>query len=349
MHLQHLIKCGLFFLFIFALTPAQAQRDTVRYIKSPYRAEYTPHFKLGQFKRGFFNDSLKTTLNILEGKHKNLWSRQDSLQFAQTSLKTGNEALSEYYYDHLNVSLKTEEAYWYDQLIIFYLNKEYKQAIRFINKESPMVLEFSRIYFFKKIFKAKIQQEADDKWHKKNEIFDWKVDSSLLKLDRDDPQFQKSVTQPLRNLEFVLQKLVAFVHKDDPILANSFKEMGYLIETYFNLTHAYIAYSIGRHYNKRDKRILNRLNDIKSQLAEKKHKIPNFRRYFPRTEHWRFEYKVLKEKVISAREDTTEYIKPTTMREKEEPVFPFPYQLVTIGGILILFLLVLLLLRSKKK
>lgn len=325
------------------------QRDTLRYVKSPYRSEYTPHFKLTQFKRGFSEDSLKIALDSLQSKPKNFWTRTDSLHFAKISLETGNRSLSEYYFDQLKLNVKTEENYWYDHLIIHYLNGEYKKGVNEITQESPMILQYSRIYFFKKIFEAKANQQADEKWYKTHRVFNWDVDTSLHALKKDSPEFQEKVISPLRNLEFVLKKIVAHVHEDDIILASACREMGQIIEGHLNLTHAYIAFSLGRHYNKRDKALLEDLSAVKNRITEKKYKIPNFRKYFPRIEKWRFEYEVLKEKVIYAKSDTNTYVEREAMKEAEEPLITFPHQYIVIGGLAVMILLLALILKPQKR
>ena len=348
MHLRQRTKWLIFIASLLLSGASYAQNDTIRYVKSPYRAEYTPHFALGKFKRGFSNDSLKMSLDSLETKPRTMWSRHDSLQFAQISLKTGNKILSQYYYDHLKPDVDKEFDYWSDQLIIFYLNKAYLRASNFITKESPMILEFSKIYFFKQIFEAQIAQSKDDKWYKTHSVLNWETDSTLLDLERESPEFMEKVTYPLKNLESVLQKLISYVHEEDAIIASCCQEMGHQIEFYFNFTHAYLAYSLGRHYNKRDKDLLDDLKSVKAKMTERKYKIPNFRKYFPRIEYWRFEYKMLKEKVMFEKNDTTTYVTPNTMKPEKEPLITFPHQLIVIGGIFVFIVILSLILKPKK-
>ena len=124
--------------------------------------------------------------------------------------------------------------------------------------------------------------------------------------------------------------------------------MGHIIENYLNLSNAFIAYSLGRHYNKKDKALLDDLEEVKLKMTEKKYKIPNFRKHFPRIEEWRFEYKVLKEKVMLAKSDTNEYVTPKTMKPPKEPLINFPPQLIVIGGIFVFLIVLSLLLKVKK-
>lgn len=325
------------------------QRDTVKYIKSPYRKEYTPHFELSTFKRGFASDSLKIVLDDLESKPRTTWSRNDSLEFAQISLKTGNIKLSKYYFDHLKIDLKHEEEAWFDQLMVYYVNEDYEAGLQKIIKDSPMILEYSKMYFFKKIFSAQVAQKEDPSWFETNIVFDWTLDTNLMKMDRKSPQFQQKVTEPLRNLEYDLKKIISYVHDDDPVLSSALREMGHIIDGYFNLTHTYIAYSIARHYNKKDKALMGDLAYVKARINQKKYKLPNFRKYFPRIEKWRFEYNVLKEKVILEQADTNKYVIPKTMKKKEEPLITFPHQLIVLGGIAFLIILLALILRPRNK
>lgn len=349
MHLQQLIKSFLVIGCVCIAINTFGQRDSISYIKSPYRVEYTPHFELNTFKRGFHKDSLKLALDSLEEKPRTSWSRKDSLNFARISLKTGNLKLSEYYFNHLSVDLKKEETYWYDHLMVHYRKGEFKGGLDVIKKESPLIVEFSKMYFFKKIFQADIQQQKNPDWFETNIVFGWITDTVLLAMDRKSPEFQSKVTRPLRNLEWVLKEIVIYVWDDDPVLAASFREMGHIIFAYFNLSHAYIAYSLARHYNKRDKAILEEVRYVKSRLNQKKYKVPNFRKYFPRVEKGRFEYEVLKEKVIFAQNDTNRYVVPQTMKPPPKPLISFPHQYIVLGGLALMIILLAIILKPRKK
>jgi hypothetical protein len=341
----------LFFLLIlfFVANSSFGLRDSIKYINSPYRQESTPHFQFGQFKRGFSNNLLKNQLDSLEAKPRIQWSRLDSLKFAQISLETGNKNLSKFYFQNLKVDYKHEEDYWFDELMIDYLNEDYHRALDKIKKKSPMTLEFSKIYFFKKIIEAEIQNKADDKWYKENKVLNWEIDTTLFSLDKDDPKFQENVIMPLKNLEYVLDKIIAYVYEDDPIIANTCQEMAAIIEAHLSLSQAYIALSLGRHYNKWDKDILADVKAVKAKMTQKKYKIPNFRKYFPRIEYWRFDYQMLKEEIILEKNDSTEYIIPKNMNEKPPPTISFPPQLIVVGGIFVFFLLILIFLKTRKK
>ena len=349
MHLQQLIKSFLVIGCICLSINAFSQNDSIRYVKSPYRSEYTPHFELTIFKRGFHKDSLSLALDSLEAKPRTSWSRIDSLNFARISLKTGRLELAEYYFEHLSVDLKNEEKYWYDHLMVHYLKGQFQEGIDVISSESPLIIEYSRMYFFKKIFQAELEQQKDPKWFETNIVFDWLTDTVLLAMDKKSPEFQAKVTKPLRNLEWVLKEIVIYVWDDDQVLAASFREMGHIIYAYFNLSHAYIAYSLARHYNKKDKAILEEVRYVKSRLNQKKYKVPNFRKYFPRVEKGRFEYDVLKEKVIFAQNDTNVYVVPQTMKPSPEPIISFPHQYIVLGGLAFMIILLALILKPRKK
>ncbi|MCB9223396.1 MAG: hypothetical protein R2780_11755 [Crocinitomicaceae bacterium] len=348
MHLRLLIKSILILFPILFTTQVRAQKDTIEYIHSLYRNEYTPYFKLHTFKRGFSNDSLKLALDSLEARPRNSWSRHDSLRFAQISLRTGNKALSQYYFDQLNTDFGKEEEFWYDELMIYYLNDDFKGGLKKIKEDSPMIMEHSTIFFMKKIFQAKLEQQKNNKWYKTNRVLNWDVDSSYNSLDKESPEFYEAVIHPLENLEFALQKIISYKYEDDPIIANSCAEMGHIIEGHLSMTQAYIAYSLGRHYNKWDKHILEDLKSVKAKMTKKKYKIPNFRKYFPRIEYWRFDYKMLKEQIMEARADTNVYVQPTTMKPKEEPLLKFPHQYIVLGGLLLFIILIALFLKSRK-
>lgn len=346
---MRLINSLILALLITTTSSSVAQNDTIIRADSPYRSEYNPWFKFTKFKRGFDSDSLKLALDILEGKPRKSWSRMDSLNFARTSLQTGNIRLANYYFQHLNVNYDTENEFWWEEMVIHILHEDYDLGIERIHQESPGIYEFSKIYFIDKILQGYKSQKKEPKWYKTHKVLGWELDSTLFHINKEDILFERQIIRPLRNLDFVLKLLIHYIHDEDPILANSCKEMGVILEHNVSLTQAYIAYSLGRHYNKWDKTILTELKNVKIKLSNKKYKIPIFRRYFPRIEHWRFEYEVLKEKIILQRQDTIPKNAPKLMLPKEEEKAPFPLEFIIIGGILIIFIFVALFIKTKRK
>lgn len=323
------------------------QNDSIVRPTSPYRTEYNPWYKLTTFKRGFHGDSLTLTLDKLEAKPREDWSRMDSLDFAQASLHTGNIPLSEYYFERLNLDYDRDGDFWWDQMLIYILNKDYELGIESIHKSSPGILEFSKIYFLDKMLLAYIANNETDKWYKTGNVFNWEIDSTLFDIDKKSPRFQTEVIDPLKNLDFVLRELIHFIHEDDPVISKACFEMGVIFENHISLTQAYIAYSLGRQYNKSDKTLLNSIKQVKGKLSLKKYKIPNFRKYFPKIKQWRFEYEVLKEKIYP-QNDTVSVKNLPLMVPVEEIELPFPPELIILTGILILFILVLFFLKTKK-
>ncbi len=140
-----------------------------------------------------------------------------------------------------------------------------------------------------------------------------------------------------------------YVHEDDQVIARAFNDLGVVLEKYVSLSQAYIAYSIGRNYNKRDKEILENIRIVKAKLQLKNYKIPNFRKYFPRIDEWRFDYDILKEKIIQEQNDTIQKHPPILRKEEEKELLPFSPEFIFPLGILALFLLILFFLKSRKK
>lgn len=346
---MQLIKICFYISVLILSTVGFGQSDSIRTVSSPYKTEYNPWFKLTTYQRGYDSDELKQKLDSLEAKPRRKWSRLDSLNFAQTSLRTGELELSSYYFHHLNVDFDEESEFWWSFMVVNLLNEDYDEGIENLHKNSPGIIEFSKLHFLDRLFIAYRAEKKDPKWHKENSIFKWEVDSTLLQLDKSSPEFEEEVIIPLLNLDEVLKLLIHFIHEDDPILAHACYEMGVILEAYISYTEAYNAYSIARHYNKWDKEIGSALKGAKANLNKKKYKIPIFTRIFPTTKKWRFDYDLLKEKIISERNDTIAKNTPQLLVKQEEKGIGFPTEYTTIGGIFVMFLFVLIFLKTRKK
>ncbi len=341
------------FIFLFAsIQGFSVESDSVSsyQVHSRYHHENNPWFKFGTFKRGFDSKELKLVLDSLESKPRRVWSRHDSLTFARTSLQTGNTALSDYYFNAIDVNFDSEKDFWYDHITIHVINGDYQGGIDLLHKAKAGIIEFTPLYFYLKILEAKINYRNDPKWFKTNKVLDWKVDSTLFSMNKNSDEFEQKFIKPLRNLEFVLKNIIHYVHEDDHTLAMTCFEMGQILEFHVSLTQSYIAYSLGRHYNKRDKELLNETKHIKAKLMKKNYKIPIFRKYFPRIEYWRFDYNVLKEKVILEKNDTIKKVYPDLMQPKEnKDIISFPKEYIVLGGLFLMIIAVIFFLKTKGK
>lgn len=348
MHLRASTSIILLLILLMSGGSAKATSDTTNYITSPYRVQYNPWFEFKRFQRGYDLDSITVILDSLQAKSKRVWHRQDSLAFASASLHANNFDLARHYFEQIKVDQEEDGHYWWDRLLIFILENEYEDALDFIQENNPGILQHSKLFFIQRILVAKVKHAKDPKWYKTHSIFNWEVDSTLSYYENKE-RFTENVVKPLNNCNWVIHFLVRHIHEDDPILSRACYEMGRVLEAYGNWSQAYIAYSLARHYNKRDKEILNQTKEVKAKLLSKMYKVPNFRKYFPRTKKHRLDYEVLKEQIIAARNDTTDKQKPLYLVPVDEFELPFPVELIYVVGIGIIFLMLLLFLRSKKR
>lgn len=339
---------------VFLLIPfcgLSQERDSSMFtITSKYKAEYSPNFKFNTFNRGGDKQKLKSKLEALSRKVKSKWTFQDSFSFAKSNLLVGNITLGKYYLKNLDLNPKTNETENTHYLCSFYLNKEYKEGNNKLKKDYLRVLQYSKIYFLKQLFNCQDSLSKNNSWYKTNgDVFEFNIDSTMKEISRNDDRYTDQIIAPLKTATSLLEIIVAYVHEDDPILACAFNNIGEVLEQHVSLSQAYIAYSIGRNYNKKDKQILENIKIVKSKLISKNYKVPNFRKYFPKTEKGRFDYEILKEKIIFEQNDTIPKHKPILLRKKEKVNLPFPVDAIVPAGLVILFLLILVFVRSKRK
>ena len=311
-----------------------------------YKKEYNPYFSFGKFQRGVNSDSLAQKLDILENKEKSTWNLQDSLQFAEISLLTNNVELSHYYLSNL---LKNHPKYI--QIIHLHLINSY---IQFDYKTIESIVNYNYIRpkntfdeFFIAILKAQKLRFENDSIVK--HVFNFK-NANLPENTKGSIPYQSNIITPLNSAKKVLEYFVMYVHKEDPIIGQCFNEMGEILEEHVSLNQAYIAYSIARIYDKKDKNILENVKRIKAKHVQQNYNTPNFRKFFPRIEFWRFDYEMLKEKIIFEKNDTIPKYIPNIIQEEKELIhLPLPYDALIPIGIFFLFLVFIIFTKSKKK
>lgn len=346
MRLAFLIKYSLILCFSLSLS-TYAQSDTSIYkIKHTLRKEYSRYFKFDIFRRGLDNKLTSDRLDSLSITPKNEWTKTDSLSFAQTNILAKNHKLARHYYSHLTIDPIKEYNQNIDLLCLNYLDKSYLKGLEKIEKDYPKIKQKSELYYFKKIFEYQDSTKGQSNWYKKNtSVFRFNLDSTIRLTRKNNTEY----ITPLINASSALRMFVFYINDDDQILSRAFRDIGITLENYVSLTQAYIAYSIGRNYNKSDHQLIEDLKRIKSKLIKKNFSIPIFRRYFPKTKKGRFNYDILKEKIIEEQSDTIPKHIPNFESKIKKIDTPFSPDYIMPIGFLIIFILLLIFLKTKKK
>ena len=310
---------------------------------SKYNKEYNPYFKFNKFKRGINSDKIAVQLDVLDNKPKSNWTFDDSLEFAELSLLTQNFDLSQYYLECIAKSHILNDKTKRLLLIDCYLTENFEAGEKLIAKSFNNSSEFDK--YLKDVFLARKNYLESGQVQEK--IFD--ILPEDIDIEKGSNNFESQVILPLEKARDVIEFYVLHIHEDDPIIAKCFSEIGQVLEKHVSLNQAYIAYSIARIYDNHDKAILENVKRIKSKHVKKNYNTPKFRNYFPRIEYWRFDYEILKEKIIQEKNDTIPKFPPPLLAQKEDDSLPIPKDLLVPLGIFIILLLFLIFTRSKKQ
>lgn len=346
MHLVFHIKSILLLWFSLSIV-TYAQTDSTDYkVKHTLRKEYSKYFKFDIFKRGLDNKTITNRLDSLSNKSKHDWTKKDSLSFAQTNILAGNYELAHHYYSNLSIDPILEFNQNIDKLCLGYLSKRYKETILELEMDYPNIKPFSELYYLKKIFSFQDSTHQKSNWYKSNQsVFVFNIDSNT----RVNRKNNKEIITPILNATSSLKRIVFYINDNDQIISRAFRDIGYTLENHVSLTQAYIAYNIGRNYNKSDKQLIEDIKRIKAKLIKKNYTIPIFRKYFPKTKKGRFNYEILKEKIINEQNDTIPKYIPNFESEGTGYDLPFTPDFIVPIGFLIIFVLLLLFLKTKKK
>lgn len=341
MFLQRITKHILLLPVFAALTVATAQPFQTR----KYSTEYNPYFKFTKFERGEKSEVLAKKLDLLEAKEKSNWTINDSIDFAEISLLTQNIQLSKYYLEKLEANKHLSKYAVRLLLMDCYLERDFKKGNTIVQKHFNLHNQEDK--FFVAIFKSHqnfIQNNVVDSL-----IFHC-IPQNITGIKKGSESFSNEIIKPLERANEALKFYVKFIHEDDPIIARAFNEIGRILEEHVSLNQAYIAYSIARIYNTKDKEILDNVKQIKAKHVAKNYNTPKFRTYFPRIEDWRFDYEILKEKIIQELKDTIPKTSPNLLApKKEKPPIPVPVDMLIPIGIGFILLLFAIFTRIKKK
>ncbi|MFK8046467.1 MAG: hypothetical protein AB8B72_13305 [Crocinitomicaceae bacterium] len=311
---------------------------------SKYNSEYNPYFKFKKFERGEKSEILSQKLDKLKEKEKTEWNLTDSIEFAEISLLTSNVELSHYYLENVVKQNRFSKKSVLLLVMDCYIENDFKTGKKTI--DSHFNMQDLRDQYMSSIFYAHETHQTTGQ-----------VDSLIFNISKPNfktikkgsEEFKNLILKPLSEATASLRFFVKFIHENDPVLARGFNEIGQLLEYNISINQAYIAYSIARIYNSKDKEILENVKRIKAKHVQKNYNTPKFRTYFPRIEYWRFDYDILKEKIIREKNDTVPRIEPPLYTKNETTKFPFPIDILVPVGISTILLLFLIFTRSRKK
>ncbi len=340
MCLQHITRI---FFCLFGLLIFSNHTSAQTFQMERYDTEYSPYFKFRFFKRGEKSEIIRQELDKLEQIDKVNWTFDDSLKFAEISLKTGNTELAKYYTDHLSSHNPVNWSLLKLSVIICYTQKDIPRTKQLVDMHFKDARFQSEDYFLKKILLSIDPDENADQpilgiWNEK-----------LTTLRKGSAAYKEKIISPITNARNALEFYVFYIHENDPRLANCFNELGLVLQNKVSLNQAYIAYSIARTYNKKDADILENVKRIKAKHIKRNYNTPNFRKYFPRIEYWRFDYEILKEKIISEKNDTIPKFTPNLVGPTNLIETPFPKDVIIPVGFIILIILILIFTKPERK
>ena len=339
MFLLRIIKILSIGIFFFAFQFGNAQS----FQTSKYNKEHNPYFKFETFERGVKSEILSKKLDRLELKSKANWTIEDSIEFAEISLLTKNTALSQYYLESIVGDNHYSKHAIRLLLMDCYIDNDFVTGDKIIDKYFDLNNRedkyFSSIYFsHKKLIEKK----------KTDTVIFGILPRGNASIVKGSEHFYRNIISPVETANSALRFYVKFIHEDDPILARAFNEIGIVLWKHVSLNQAYVSFNIARIYNSKDKEILENVKSIKAEHVNNNYNTPKFRTYFPRIEYWRFDYDILKEKIIREKNDTIPKFTPKLIQPVQKKSFPFSLDILIPIGIGVILLLFLIFTKSKK-
>ena len=346
-------------LLVFGISFGQTEpdkKDEKRYKPNPYKplkSEPYQFFKFKKFKRHFDLKGIDASLDSLEKKSPSDWSLQDSLRLLSNLAKIKDYDQSYEIYNKIG-----------ENRVVIYDYELAKDLIyTFKNKDRPDLslkvidvcldsafIDTLSYEFMSAIHQARLNEAVDWRWLLDNSILEFPTDTILPYRKKNDAFYTDSILLPLEKLDAILKDEVLYTPKNDPIISEVFYEIGFYLEHVGSNTQAYIAYSLGKLYNRSNNKTSKRIRIVKDRLISKKYRIPGVRKYFPKYEKGRFNYELLKKKILEEQLDTIPQQPLPTMQPvvKKDLAPKFPKILLLIGALFLVLIFVLFFVKTKK-
>lgn len=345
------------FLFVFGVVFSQDEETKPKgYKPNPYKPlknEPYQFFKFKKFERHFDLRQIDKSLDSLDHKPKDQWHVDDSIVLFSNLAKI--KKYEEAYDIYKRIGKERFEVSDYatakDLIYTFKQQSRPDLSLEIIDEclEKGFVDTLSH-HWMHSIHEARQNKAVDWRFLLDNDILEFPVDTILPYRKKNDQFYKDSIMIPLEKLDAILKDEVLYTPENDVIIAEVFYEIGHYLEKTGTSTQAYVAYSLARIYNKSDFKASKRIRIVKDRLIKKKYRIPGVRRLFPKYKKGRFNYEILKKKVIEAQKDTLPKQPLPTMKPvvKKDYVPKFSGLLLTIIGVVLVLLFVLIFVKTKK-
>ncbi|MCB0476839.1 MAG: hypothetical protein KDC84_01675 [Crocinitomicaceae bacterium] len=308
-----------------------------------YRKEKIKYFEFEPFERSF--TGVDESMDTLVQKDSKLWGYEDSLQYAINVAKLGD------YSRAYNLLKKIPLKYTNNQdaahlTMIYQLNQRYDIAEKWLKRFKADTPELKNA---KRIWLHMIQLRKDLRDLKKNlkyeTVFEIHDKKHYSEAEKNSDVFLREVIHPLEGGELVMRFHIQYIDQRDPVLAKLAVEMGDVIRQHLSLTMTYVAYSLGKHYHDSADNA-KRVKAIKKEINDAKYEVIPLKNFFPKKRKSRFNPETIKE--LHKEENVTKYKLPPFEKEEEESFWMSKGFIVTTG-LLVILLLVILFVKTRKK
>lgn len=241
----------------------------------------------------------------LESKKRAEWNQKDSLFYAYELTYLGNYDKALLYF--LGVKTDTIREKQGTQLLQLTLRKTKRydrlRDVIIQSSDAKKVIEL-------RLRLITVRQFVEDRtWNFQDSlIFPFLKDSTHYQAV-SNLDYLKNQLLPLANdLKAALEYDVLLSDVRDPILSSAFKEYGDFLTKYAYASSAYIAYSIARHYDKRNSTLAKTLRESKRRLDNENYLIPSIREVFGKIRTDYYDFKTYSELDLNSLEDTEKFI-----------------------------------------
>lgn len=250
----------------------------------PPSRENTKYFTFRKFDRQPIPpEFIERNIKQLKKSSFENWTAIDSLYYAYelTYLKNYDHALS--YFNKLNTDTLTNNT----------LVELYHLTLRKTGRFQTLVNSIDNLIQLqpKKIKVLKIRKRlAEVRLYKRD--LDWNLDSKVIFSNLDDsiyhnfkpfsPAVLKKTIPKVKAYDAALRIDTRYSDDTDRVLSKAYEEFGDFLYNSFYASNAYIAYSIARHFDRKNNRIVKKIKKTKERLNKENHLYPSFISLFPK-------------------------------------------------------------------
>jgi len=317
------------------------------------KEESRPYYQLTTYPSGFDRDSMDVLQQELLKNPKIHWKNADSTtyMFSAIVLDQHDDAM-EFYTRKKKFKPQTIEEFHLIQFLFDY-KRRFPALKALLQEEANQFPERQGVVNYRMRVKDVQQMILSGVWSDKDSVvFHELRDAKWSKVIRASAAYSSELIPLIAEIDEALRTETKYEYHGNQALALAFHEFGIFLRRHLSLTDAFIAFSVGRYYDKLNFDLTESYRSLRSEMNDRSYVFPSMRKLFPKQTQGIFSKESIAKRQDRLKQADSAVYEPYKMNIEEDTSDSLINQkfgtIIMLIGILLLLLFVIFFVKSKR-